>query len=119
MSSVAERLTVWSALAIIMLVVSAWMLAGSWPRWRAARRSLPAGSGIWWVHLTLVGKDGIMTTVWLAVVATGILGFLPALAEYRSWSMLAVVVALAAHQVWSAFGWGRVRRLSNGGDADG
>lgn len=107
--SVSERLTAWTALALISFVITGWALASSWRRWYLTQGR---PTEVRFVLLVLMVKDALMLLTWSAILGVGALGYVSPTSEYRSWGMLLAVIFLGAHQMWSTWGWRRVMFLA-------
>jgi hypothetical protein len=104
------RLNIWTGISVLMLLVSIWQFYRDY-RWWASRRKT-SRPGVRWIHHMRIGSSSLMLLIWVMVCGVGILGFYPALVEYRSWFMLVTVLLLACHQVWGTCAWEYVTHLA-------
>lgn len=110
MSDVVLRLSIWTGIAALMLLVSAWQFYRDY-RWWARRRSA-SRLGIRWIHHMRMGTSSLMFSTWVTICIVGALGFYPEYVEYRSWFMLVTVLLLACHQAWGTAAWEYVAYLA-------
>jgi hypothetical protein len=106
----------WTAVALLGVLMTAWMIADAHLDYRAVRRGIRAGIAVaygprWWIAVGALVGNGLTLLVWLGFLVVGLLAmqFPPpppnteqnVVSMVIGWVLIAMEALLASVQVWS------------------